>query len=117
MTKREAMKHWQGLSEGRDPLPYMTAIPYKTKGSRYGACGIRIDGNPEFVDAVLSCLKSLLAGEAVHTRLELSRRGVASDFKATPNADDNSEVCYIRLHERGNEGKIAAACYPKIIGL
>lgn len=111
MTKKEALRHWQSLSPNRDPLPHMTAIPYKTKGSRYGACGIRIDGNPEFVDAVLSCLQSLIAGESISTRLELSRRGVVSDFKETPNADDDSEVCYIRLHERGNEGKMAAAIF------
>ncbi len=111
MTKKEALNHWRNLPEGLDPMAHMAAIPYKTKGSRYGACGVRIDGNPAFVDAVLSCLKSMLDGEGVHTRLELARRGVVSDFKATPNADSDSEVCYIRLHERGREGKIAACVF------
>ena len=109
MTKKEALNHWRGMPANLDPMQHMDAIPYKTTGSRYGACGVRIDGNPDFVDAVLSCLKSMLAGESVHTRLELARREVQNDFKATPNAGRGAEVCYIRLHERGNEGKIAVA--------
>jgi hypothetical protein len=63
----------------------MRPIGYKTKGSRYGCDGIRIDGSPEFIDAVLSCLKSILPGDA---RFENGHGG---------------EVCYIRLHQRGSE--------------
>ena len=74
MTKKEALNHWRSLPAALNPMEHMEAIPYKTRGSRYGACGVRIDGSPEFVDAVLSCLKSMLAGESVHTRLELARR-------------------------------------------
>lgn len=29
------------------PLEHMRPIPYKAEGSRYGACGIRIDGTLE----------------------------------------------------------------------
>ena len=114
MTKKEAMMHWRALPENMDPMKHMVAIPYKTAGSRYGACGVRIDGNPEFIDAVLSCLKSMLSGESADTRLELARREVQSDFKATPNADRGAEVCYIRLHERGHESKIARKVYPEM---
>lgn len=93
----------------------MTAVPYKAEGSKYGACGIRIDGNPEFIDAVLSCLKPLIAGENGVTRLELARREVETklvindEVKIFGNSDLHAEVCYIRLHKRGGEAIIANA--------
>jgi len=107
MTKQEAMSAWKTMTDNQPILKNMDAIPYKTKGSRYGACGIRIDGNPDFIDAVLSHLKELLAGESVHTRLELARNKVDGSGigKALPNAGRDAECCYIRLHERGDEGK------------
>jgi hypothetical protein len=113
MQKSEALKHWRSLPPNQNPLPHMEAIPYKSEGSKYGASGIRIDGNPEFIDAVLSCLKPLIAGESVRTRLELSRRKVDGSGigKALPNKDRDAEVCYIRLHVRGREGAIMAAAY------
>ena len=113
MKKSDALNHWRNLPENVDPLPMMDVIPYKASGSRYGACGIRIDGNPEFIDAVLSNLKSLLAGEGVETRLGLSRSTVDGSGlgKSLPNAMKGAEVCYIRLCERGHEGAIMAAAF------
>ena len=102
--KRDAINQWRALPPGQNPLPLMRAIPYKTTGSRYGACGIRIDGSPAFIDAVLSNLKTLLAGENMNTRLELARRPVDKEFKALPNAVPEAECCYIRLHVRGRVG-------------
>ena len=112
MTKKEAMQHWQGLTPNQNPLSKMQAIPYKSTGSRYGACGIRIDGSPEFIDAVLSNLKPLLNGEGEETRLELARNEVKptevdGKVKSYSNRTRNAEVCYIRLHERGREAKMA----------
>jgi len=91
----------------------MEPIPYKESGSKYGTCGIRIDGNSAFVDAVLSNLKTLLDGENHVTRLELSRRPVDSGFKALPNAGPGAEVCYVRLHVRGREGAMASGFFDK----
>lgn len=110
MKKEETLKRWKSLEAGQDPLPKMAPIPYKTSGSRYGCCGIRIDGSPEFVDAVLSNLKSLLDGENCVTRLELSRSKVKrqAGYKAGQNADSDAEVCYVRLHERGREGAMVS---------
>jgi hypothetical protein len=48
-------------------------------------------------------LQDLIDGENHATRLELSRRSVTSEFKAMPNAVQDSEVCYIRLHMRGGQ--------------
>lgn len=111
MKKSETLSRWKQLPENQDPLPLMEAIPYKSRGSRYGACGIRIDGTPEFIDAVLSNLKTLLDGENHLTRLELARSVVngAGIGKDLPNKAIGAEVCYIRLHQRGLEGAIASA--------
>jgi len=119
MKKAQALKHWKNLPENAPILPHMEPIPYKTKGSTYGACGIRIDGNPEFVDAVLSRLKDLIAGENHATRLNLARNTVqtkleiAGKTKTFTNTADHAEVCYIRLHERGNEGKRASVIFDR----
>ena len=113
MKKDEALKRWRSGPDGQDPLPHMTPIPYKTEGSKYGCAGIRIDGPPAFIDAVLSNLKTLLAGENAVTRLELARRHVErrNGYKAGENADTTAEVCYLRLHVRGGEGaRMLAYC-------
>jgi hypothetical protein len=96
-------------------LKHMSPIPYKTRGSRYGACGIRIDGNPQFIDGVLSRLKELIDGENHVTRLELARHIVDGSGinKDLPNADENAEVCYVRLHMRGREGSMASFIFDK----
>ena len=111
MKKAEALARWRKLDPAQDPLPLFQPIPYRTGGSKYGCCGIRIDGSPEFVDAVLSNLQTLLAGENVATRLELARRPVErrEGYNAGENADNDAECCYIRLHMRGSEGAILQA--------
>ena len=108
MKKKEAMEHWRNLESGLPIMPHFNAIPYKATGSTYGSCGIRIDGNPAFIDAVLSRLQDLLAGENPETRLGLARnevdgKGLDKDFL---NKETNAEVCYVRLHERGGEAKM-----------
>lgn len=108
MTKKETLSRWHAQEAGQDPLSSMTPIPYKARGSTYGACGIRIDGNPAFVDAVLSNLRTLLAGENNVTRLGLSRNPVNGKAfgKGFGNRDGaEAEVCYIRLHVRGRESE------------
>jgi hypothetical protein len=114
MKKQDAMNHWKALKP-TDPLSSMTPIPYKTTGSRYGCCGIRIDGNPEFIDAVLSNLKTLLAGENHFTRLELARSEVKRQegYNAGQNAGSGAQVCYIRLHVRGGEAQHMSMFYDR----
>jgi hypothetical protein len=73
IKKAEALAEWQAMSPDQPMLRHMQAIPYKASGSTYGACGIRIDGNPAFVNAVLSHLKELIAGENHITRLGLAK--------------------------------------------
>ena len=113
MAKADALKNWKRLKAGQNPLSHMRAIPYKSKGSRYGTCGIRIDGSKEFIDAVLSNLKPLLDGENHVTRLELARSKVNTGFKELPNASNDAECCYIRLHERGREAVHASMVFDR----
>ena len=116
MKKSEAITHWRGLVDGTNPLQHMTPIPYKAEGSRYGACGIRIDGSPAFIDAVLSNLKPLLDGENAVTRLELARSEVKSteingQRRTFDNAGAGAQVCYVRLHVRGHESAIVGTIF------
>ena len=103
------------MADNQPILKHMLPIPYKARGSTYGACGIRIDGTPQFVESVLSHLKELIDGENHVTRLALARNivdgsGIGKDL---PNAEANSEVCYIRLHMRGNEGVMASNFFDR----
>jgi len=111
MKKRETLEQWKALQDNLPIVPHFKPIPYKAQGSRYGACGIRIDGNPAFVNAVLSRLKDLIVCENHVTRLELARTPVNGEQlgKTFGNADTNAEVCYIRLHMRGREGAMVSA--------
>lgn len=108
MTKQEALERWHDLPDNVNPLAHMQPIRKGTTGSRYGACGIRIDGTPEFIDAVLGKLKDLIDGENQVTRLELARNPVKSteingERRDFVNASLDAECCYIRLHARGPE--------------
>lgn len=109
MTKAEALKRWQGLEPDQEILPHFTHIAADARGSTFGACGIRISGNPEFIDAVLSRLKDLLDAEGGSTRLTLARnavkpvsinKGESVVDKKWNNADTDAEICYIQIRER-----------------
>jgi hypothetical protein len=113
MRKEQSINRWRSLEPNQNPLAVMRPIPYKAEGSRYGCCGIRIDGTPEFVDAVLSCLKSLLPGENAVTRLELARSTVKATAERRFVNGDGGEVCYIRLHERGGEAQVMNMRYDR----
>ena len=116
MKKHETLNHWQSLPANQTMLDKMLAIPYKAKGSTYGTCGIRIDGTPEFIDAVLSNLKELLGGENNCYRLGLARNFVDGSKlgKAFENRENDAECCYIRLHERGREAQYMNTAYNLI---
>jgi len=115
MKKSETLTGWKNLPAMLPVLPHFEPVPYKARGSRYGACGIRIDGNTAFINAVLSHLKDLIDGENHVTRLELARHVVDGSGigKELPNAVDKAEVCYIRLHVRGSQGAMASAFFDK----
>lgn len=110
MTKDEAMSRWRSLTERLNPLKYMKPIPYRAKGSKYGADSIRISGSPKFIDSVLSNLTGILEGECNETRLTASRTKVKPNTvngktRTYDNASEDAEVMYILLHERGRDAK------------
>ena len=115
MKKSETLAAWRAMPANQAILPHFRPVAYKATGSRYGACGIMIDGNPAFVDAVLSRLKDLIDGENHQTRLELARHIVDGSGigKELPNADSKAEVCYIRLHVRGGEGVMISRIFDR----
>lgn len=115
MKKSEALKHWQDMPANQNIVKHFTAISPEARGSRYGACGIRIDGNPQFVDSVLSHLKDLLCCENHVTRLSLSLNQVDGSGigKALDNADSQAVCCYIRLYLRGRQGAIASQFFDR----
>lgn len=109
MEKKEALRRWENLEPNQPILPHFTPIAADARGSTFGACGIRISGNPEFIDAVMSRLKDLLSAEGGSTRLTLSRQAVkpvsikngdAVVDKKWKNADTDAETCYIQVRER-----------------
>lgn len=114
MKKADALAKWRELDPQADPLPHFQPIPYKSRGSSYGACGVRIDGSPEFIDAVLGRLKCLIDAENCVTRLELTRQPVvARQGRPLDKAVDGAEVCYIRCHVRGEQGAAASAALDR----
>ena len=101
MEKKIALQRWADLQPDLPILPHFSPIPADAKGSTFGACGIRISGNPQFIDAVLSRLKDLLSAEAGSTRLSLARNAVKPVFdKKWTNAEKDAETCYIQIRER-----------------
>jgi len=106
MRKAQTLAHWRNLPEGAPLNP--EAIPYKQRGSTYGADGVRIEGRPEFVDAVLGRLKPLLDAENNRTRLGLSYGTVEPRDGKACNYVGNI-VCYVKVHERGGEAQITNA--------
>lgn len=105
MRKREFLEHWRALEL---TSIHPGVIPYKFRGSTFAEDGIRITGSPQFVDQVLSNLKELLACENSDTRLGVSYQ--ESKWKET-GEPTGSISCYIQVHERGREARIANAFF------
>ena len=108
MKKDEALERWSNLEPNQDPFAVMTPIPYKSKGSTYGADGIRLCGSREFIEACLSNLMPILQGENNDTRLQLTWNEVKpteikGEVKNFSNAGENAMVCYVQLRERGSK--------------
>ena len=102
MKKAQFINHWQGIAENQNIK--ITPVAYKHAGSTYAEDGIRLTGSPDFIDSVLSRLKSLLSHENGSTRLQVVYK--ESTDRHTQEALD-SYNCYIQVHERGRQAQMA----------
>jgi hypothetical protein len=112
MTKKEALAHWRGLPKSARLKP--RAISNRHKGSTYGYDGVRIEGSREFIDAILGRLSDLIECENGRTRINLNYTAVTP----RPGKDHNGGefVCYIKIHERGDEAKAVNAFMCAVTG-
>ena len=111
MKKKEILDHWRKLKRKRPLRPKV--IPYKHKGSTFDEDGVRICGSAQFIDAVLSRLTEFLDFENGESRLQVSYQQ-AKDKDTGALLD--SYTCYIQVHERGDEAKMANALASALTG-
>ncbi len=104
MKKKEFLEHWSNIESDQDinPLP----VAYKHKGSTFDQDSIRITGSMEFIDSVLSRIKTYLRFENGSTRLGVS-------MTEATDRDSGSKLgtykCYIQVHERGPQAQMMNA--------
>jgi hypothetical protein len=109
LRKAEFLEHWAHIRPDQDLIP--RPVPYKHEGSTYAEDGIRITGTRQFIDAVLSNLRPLLAYENASTRLQVVYK--QSTDKKT-RAPINSWNCYIQVHTRGREAQMVNALFGQV---
>lgn len=106
MRKAETLHHWRGLEPGQ-PVK-ASPVPYRHKGSTYDQDGVRICGSREFIDSVLSNLKTLLDAENNRTRLGIVYKA-STDRETGKELGGESWNCYVQVHERGREAQMVNA--------
>ena len=112
LTKAKLLAKWRKTEPCPNLLEVMESLPPKHKGKTYGLDGIRIDGSPEFIWAVMSRLTDLIDGENQLTRLQLSMNNCSAaegDF----NKGNGGYVLYLRLHHRTALGSHVSAVFDK----
>ena len=107
MNKASMLKHWAGIEPGQPVNPQ--PVPYKHSGSTYAQDGIRITGSREFIDAVLSRLKDLLAHENGNTRLQVNYQQTQPKDGVPLHRDGWN--CYVQVHTRGREARMVNAIF------
>lgn len=97
-AKSQVMKHWTQLPPGR-PMAELRTIPYDHKGPTYSYDGLRVTGSPNFIDAVLSRLKDLLAYEGNDTHLQVIYKQQVNSRTEQPIPE--SYVFYLQVKQAG----------------
>ena len=111
LLKADFLVYWQGLPADQTLAP--KRVPYKHKGSTYAEDGIRIVGRREFIDQVISNLKSLLDYENDMTPLQVVYKQSVDRETQQPIDSWN---CYIQVHERGGEAQMLNAYTSAMTG-
>lgn len=99
ISKDQIIKNWQSINP-ETPIA-LTPISKDHKGSTYGEDGIRITGNPQFINSVLGKIKPLLNYETPTTKLVLSYRETQSPSQVERGNLKKSYVFYVQVKERG----------------
>ena len=93
--KEDLLVYWKNLQE--DPRIDMEPIPKDHSGSSYLFDTIRLTGSRDFIDSILSKLKSLIALEDEEKLLKIS-------YKETVDRDSGKPTgryhCYIQIWDR-----------------
>lgn len=110
-SKKELLTHWRNLSPDQPLRP--VAVAYKHEGSTYACDGIRITGDRDWIDAVLSRLKDLLPFENTATRFQVSYQEATDKDTRHPLG---SYACYVQVHRRGGEAVMANEFASAIAG-
>jgi len=114
VKKAEILRHFQAVAKGGARKIKPRPVPYKHKGSTFDQDGVRILGSRDFIDSILSILAPhFLPFENGETRLQVVL--TQAKDKNTGAALD-SWTCYIQVHERGGEAKIANALVSALAG-
>lgn len=109
--KKAFLDLWRGMKRKRKLV--VRPVPYKHEGSTFDQDGIRITGTRKFIDGVLSRLTELLEHENEETRLQLNYQQAVDKDTGRPL---DSWTCYIQVHERGDEAKMANTLASAITG-
>lgn len=112
LTKSEILQRWktQPETDPRELLEAFEPVPAGKKGSRFGECGIRVDGTLRHIFAVIGRLKPYILLDNTETRLELGIMPIKERTKTGENTVSFGEFtgrysCYIRFSERTENGK------------
>lgn len=101
ISKDEFINVWQNLQPIKQIKPQF--VEYKHSGSTIDEDGIRITGNLEFIESVVSRLQDLLKFENNEaTRLQISCSELTD--KETGERMTGKYRCSIQVHERGTGG-------------
>lgn len=110
LSKNQALIHWNGLTPPARDIP-IRPIPYKHEGTTYFSDGIRITGTRDFIDSILSRLTDLLQHEGPRTRIGINYQEATDRETGKPAG---TWTCYIQVHNRGREAKIANAIFSSV---
>lgn len=97
-SKDQIVQHWKNITPGL-PMSQLRIIPQGHKGPTFSFDGLRINGSPEFIDAVLSRIKELVNYEGGGTRLGVMYKQQVNN--KTQQVIPGSYSFYLQVKQRG----------------
>lgn len=95
----QILQHWAKLP----PNLQIKVEPISSvhRGTRYRSDGIRLTGSPQFINAVLSRIKDIMAYENPETQVEVEFEQISSAKGFDPKYDTPKYVMYVHVAQRG----------------